>query len=140
KRFVDFPGKSVERPWIEVDPLKAERLRDRSANRASIAECRGLDRRRDQMPVRDRGAFVCDQGRKILVSDRRRHQRGADRTEPEAGRTTLARYSDTRRSHCLSRQHAPNTRLAPRTWLRKRHRSGANATVLVIVGLTLRRR
>jgi hypothetical protein len=92
------------------------------------------------VPMRGRGMLPRNQRGDVLIADRCRHQRGAARTQPETGRTAHARYSDTRRRHYPSRQHAPNTRLAQRTWLWKRHRGGANATGSFIVGLTLRRR
>jgi hypothetical protein len=139
-RLIDFPGKSIERTRIEVHGLKTERLRDRTADRARIAECCGLNRRYDQMPMGRSLLLAPDQRGKVLIADRCRHQSGAERAQPKPGITTRARYPATRRRHYPSRQRAPTTRFAPRTWLWKRHRSGANATGPFIVGLTLRRR
>jgi hypothetical protein len=92
------------------------------------------------MPMGRSLLLAPDQRGKVLIADRCRHQSGAERAQPKPGITTRARYPATRRRHYPSRQHAPTTRFAPRTWLWKRHRSGANATGLFIVGLTLRRR
>jgi hypothetical protein len=93
------------------------------------------------VPARNGAALARDQRGNVLIADRRRHQCGAERTEPEPGRTTRARYPTTRRRHHPSRQHAPpRLALATAHLLWKRPRGGANATGPFIVGLTLRRR
>ena len=140
--FVDFPRISIERTRIEVHRLEAERLRHGGADGTRIAERRGFhraERRRDQMIVRIRMPAVRDERRKVLIADRGRHQCGETCAEPETRRERRADHAITRIRDATITPHA-NTRATQRTQLRKRHRSGANSTVLFIVELTLRRR
>ena len=92
---------AASRARIEIDGLITKW--HRSSDRTAVAERRRLDsaeRRRNQMvaPALRHARLLRQQRGEILISDRRRHQRQEERTEPE-GRRCGTHHPNTRRSH-----------------------------------------
>jgi len=101
ERRIDLPAVRGNCARIEIHGLITKR--HGSADRTTVAERRPLDgaeRRRDQMvaPALRHAGLLRQQRGEILISDRRRHQRQEERTEPE-GRRRGAHHPNTRRSH-----------------------------------------